>query len=136
MYNVSGRPLWLGGCQLSDGSGITILQAVYAATDDYIVFARDVDPSVNGGVSTEYRFDFSLNNNGDLLELRCGDIVIDDVSYGSGFPSAEGVSLNLDPESYDAAANDSAESWCLSTEAYLADPEKVGTPGSAISACQ
>ena len=136
MYNVSGRPLWLGGCQLSDGSGITILQAVYAATDDYIVFARDVDPSVNGGVSTEYRFDFSLNNNGDLLELRCGDIVIDDVSYGSGFPSAEGVSLNLDPESYDAAANDSAESWCLSTEAYLADPENFGTPGIANSACQ
>ena len=47
------------------------------------------------GVSRQPR-DFSLNNNGDLIELRCGDLVIDSVQYGEGFPGAEQASLSLD----------------------------------------
>ena len=36
VFNGSGRPLWLGGCQVSDGSGVSLLQAVYVEPDNYV----------------------------------------------------------------------------------------------------
>ena len=135
LYNVSGRPLWLGGCQVSDGSGVTAIQAIYAEPDAYILFARNLDSEVNGGLLANHLFEFSLNNNGDLLELRCGDLVIDNVTYNTDFPNADGASLNLSPSAYDAAENDAGAVWCLSSEAYIADPVNLGTPGLANTEC-
>lgn len=135
MYNGSGRPLWLGECQLSDGSGVTQLRAVYASVDTYVVFARELDSDLNGGLQTDVTFDFSLNNNGDLIELRCGDLVIDDFTYGADFPDAAQTSLNLDLTAYDSVQNDDPASWCLSTSLYLDEPEHFGTPGLANITC-
>lgn len=136
VFNGSGRPLWLGGCQVSDGSGVSLLQAVYVEPDDYVLFARDTDEMLNGGLDTDVVFDFSLNNNGDLIELRCGELEIDTFEYGAGFPAARQASLNLDVNAFDAMQNDDPNSWCLSTTVYLDEPEHLGTPGLANLACE
>ena len=62
-------------------------------SDSILLFARNDNPAING--PRRHLFDFSLSNNGDLIELRCGDLVIDSVQYGEGFPGAEQASLSL-----------------------------------------
>ena len=135
IVNVSGQPKWLGGCQLSDGSGVTLFGSLYAEIDSILLFARNDNPAINGGLSPTSIFDFSLNNNGDLIELRCGDVVIDSVQYGEGFPGAEQASLSLDLDAYDAESNDDSGRWCLSTSIYLDEPAHLGTPGQANDRC-
>ena len=100
-----------------------------------MLFIRDDDPSVNGGLQSGTIFDFSLNNNGDLLELRCGETVIDAVIYDATFPGEAQVSMNLDPMFFDEIANDAADAWCLSTEVYWNEPEHLGTPGLTNTSC-
>ena len=114
----------------------TLISAMYVATNEYALFVRSTDTVENGGLNGDAYFDFSLNNNGDLLELRCGDIVVDEVAYGPEFPNGEGASLSLDPSAYDAESNDAPSAWCLGTEAYLMDPLNLGTPGLANSPCE
>ena len=59
------------------------------------------------------------------------------VAYDGGntFPSAEGTSLNLDPDATNPYANDMGWNWCLSTAAPFTTEGDIGTPGAANTDC-
>src|SRR4029079_2000 len=59
----------------------------------------------------------------------------DEVSYDDGatFPDPNGQSMNLDPGSYDAVANDLGVNWCAATTPFGAGD--FGSPGTANEVC-
>ena len=62
IVNVSGQPKWLGGCLVSDSSGLSsLLGILYAEVDSILLFARNDDPVINGGLMPASVFDFSLS---------------------------------------------------------------------------
>ena len=61
----------------------------------FILLARTDDPMLNGGLSPDVIFEFSLSNGGDELVLACGEIEVDVVEYDDGltFPNAQAYPL-------------------------------------------
>ena len=141
LYNNSGRPLILDTCSVTDFGGASAdLSGVVLSPEAYAVFARSGDPDLNGGLDVQGTFTFSLNNDGDLLNITCGNNPIDTVAYDDGpdFPNAQQATIQLDPGAFDVDANDSGNNWCLGTEVYFAgEPgqEHRGTPGEANTGC-
>lgn len=136
LHNLSDTETYqLSGCELSGQAGeevITIDGDFQIGPDAYIAFAplSKVDPGFTPG----YAYDeaFSVANGGDVITLTCDGIVVDTVDYDA-FPPAGGVSLNLDPDFFDATANDDGANWCPGVNVYL-DPD-TGTPGAANDEC-
>ncbi len=56
-----------------------------------------------------------------------------DYGNGTGFPSSDGASLNLDPAFYDVELAKTGANWCLSTETF--ETTDFGTPGILNSSC-
>jgi len=110
---------------------ITSPECVHVTAGQYAVFAREIDPTMNGGVQALGSFSFSLNptSNPDL-QLVYGDQVIDAVAWNS---SGTGASLALDPMATDAASNDDILNFCNGSVLYNA--MDLGTPGAANTAC-
>ena len=72
----------------------------------------------------------------------CPDVprdIVDAVVYDDGplFPDARAASLSLDPDAFDATANDDGANWCLGVAPYFEDEDgdNLGTPGAANPAC-
>jgi len=125
----------LSGCEVSGQVGeevISIAGDLVIAPGAYLSFAPEsiVDP----GFARDYAYteNFSVSNGGDIITLSCDGVTVDTVDYDA-FPPEAGVSLNLDPDFFDAAANDAAENWCPGVNVYL-DPD-TGTPGAANAEC-
>lgn len=105
---------------------------------DYVVFAKNLDPAMNGGLpeaAVKGRFTFSLitgstTTPGDV-QLVYGDTVIDAMTY---VRSATGKALQLDPDLVDPAANDQPSNYCDATTPYGAGTD-TGTPGAANTQC-
>lgn len=132
LYNASGHALDLATCHLGDddAAGVALGQLVLAA-EEIAVVARSEAP----GFRPDLVASFSLRNSADVLVVRCGEVVVDRVSYGDeGGPApVAGVSLSLAPEAWDAISNDAAGAWCRAQgEGASGD---VGTPGAANGAC-
>ncbi len=130
----------LDGCSVDDGASSTLIVGLVMEADSFALFARSADPEVNGGLEPDAVFDFGLANGGDTLRLRCNDTVIDQVGYddGEAFPDARARSIVLDPESYDARANDEGARWCLGRDAYYDEGgpnAHYGTPRGDNPAC-
>ena len=109
LHNVAGEPLSLAGCSLTDTSTTpTPIEALVLPTGGYAVFARSADPALNGGIDVAGTLAFGLNNPGDDLALTCAAGRIDAVAYDDGgdFPDARRFSISLDPDAFDADAND------------------------------
>ena len=97
-----------------------------------VVFARNGDPELNGGIDEDYDYadDFSLGNGSDVVEIQypLGDVVLDRVEYGNalgGWPDEEGMSVSLDPDEHDATSNDDGAVWC----------DAAPTPGAPNPEC-
>jgi len=92
----------------------------------YLVFCRNSDFDLNGGVVSDYDYDgFSLSNNADeaILTDEQGAIV-DEVNYTSSFAYGSGYSMEIHDLDSD---NDIEDNWYSATSAYgLGD---LGTPG-------
>ena len=61
---------------------------------------------------------------------------IDRVPYDDStliFPFADGVSAQLDPDSYNATDNDTPANWCAGTDVYSTG--NSGTPGDVNDEC-
>ncbi|MEL6177761.1 MAG: lamin tail domain-containing protein, partial [Myxococcota bacterium] len=134
LYNTTRDTLMLDGCTVDDsnGNGTANLDGLMVPPDGYLVVGRGPGlPSL-----PDATFTFSLNNDdGDTVIVACGE-TIDSVSYGSGFPSADAASLNLNPDTLDATANDSGANWCPATEVYyMGNPAHLGTPGASNTPC-
>jgi hypothetical protein len=149
LTNVSTDALLLDGCVVLDASATPApasLNGLLVAAGGRVLLARSLDPAVNGGLTPQARFTFSLNNlpTGDTITVRCGGTVIDTVTYSGAadWPgAAPAYSLALDPGAYTAAANDSGLSWCRASaddlyyDGATAADDHFGTPGERNPAC-
>lgn len=136
LHNLSDTETYqLSACELSGQPGeevIAIAGDFQIGPDAYLTFAPDSEVDPGFTPSYEYTESFSVANGGDVITLTCDGTVIDAVDYDT-FPPAPGVSLNLDPDFFDAASNDDAANWCPGVNVYL-DPD-TGTPGAANDEC-
>ena len=97
-----------------------------------VVFGRDVDAMINGGLPDPvFATSISLANSGGTLVLADSTgTVIDEASWSSGDP---GVAWQLDPSMEEADLNDVPEAFCAAVDPYgLGD---LGTPGLENTAC-
>ena len=141
IHNKTSAAIDLQGLVVSDeGSDtFTISSAVVIQPNGYAVVGSNSDTATNGGITVDYVFahgtDMQLANGGDELILSNAGGVLDEVAWDGGpdFPDAGGYAMNLDPNSYDATANDDGSNWCYGTNP-LASGDK-GTPGTSNSAC-
>ncbi len=102
------------------------------AAGECVVFARSVDPSVNGGVPADFTLSTSLVNGGGSLVLGHGERVLDVVTWSSA-PS--GVALSLAPELLSAETNDDVDSWCRATTPWVGSAGDRGSPGETNPSC-
>ncbi|MGH1346577.1 MAG: lamin tail domain-containing protein [Nannocystales bacterium] len=136
LHNPSATDTYqLNGCEISGQAGeeaIVIPFDFLIAPGAYLSFAPEsmVDPGFTPDFG--YTESFSVANGGDIITLSCDGVTVDTVDYDA-FPPEAGVSLNLDPDFFDATANDAAENWCPGVNIYL-DPD-TGTPGAANDEC-
>lgn len=130
----------LNGLKLgNEGTSTTTLTStacIHPDAGSYVVFAKNADPSVNGGLPEVLAtFGFSLANSGARsirVTLNDGG-VLDQISYSSAVP---GVSTQLDPSMLDPLSNDDAGTYCRSDAGTYGTAGNVGSPGAPNNPCQ
>lgn len=147
IYNPTATDFNLEGCSIADGAGSHVISTggagLLLAAGSYMVMGRNADTSTNGGVTEGYVYvatpttsAIQLGNSGDQVYFSCNGTAIDSVDYDAlGFADPVGASLQLDPASYDSAANDDGANWCASTNQWGATLA-LGTPGAVNATCE
>lgn len=74
-----------------------------------------------------------LGGSDEIKILSPSGSTLDEVSYDLDWGIVEGVSLQLDPESFRFSSNDKREAWCEGTASY--GDGGTGSPGAANEAC-
>jgi Lamin Tail Domain/Putative metal-binding motif len=139
IYNAGEDPVHISGLMLRSESGewsyIAADVSAVLAPGGYAVIAASEDSEGVGGEIAGTWQGINLNNEADTIELWAGDVQMDAVSWdvSAGWPDDGGTSMNLDEWYQDSTDNDSADSWCATTEGSGA--EDLGTPGLANEAC-
>ncbi|PKN44324.1 MAG: hypothetical protein CVU63_10735, partial [Deltaproteobacteria bacterium HGW-Deltaproteobacteria-20] len=130
LHNPTSSAFSLRGCSLTDNTGSYAINTdLDIPAGGYVALARGASP----GFTPDLVYTgLALANTGDELHLTCSSTLIDEVVFGSGFPLAAGVAMNLDPASSSSTANNLAANWCAATESYNGD---LGTPGAANTTC-
>jgi hypothetical protein len=130
----------LFGCQLYDSANTDMIaRHVILRPGYFITLARSIDPTL-GFVPTDTYATVKFSNTGDLAGLRCGGISIDVVDFTT-WPVPKGASFSLNPQHYDATANDVQANWCDGSMAYNTIVEAgvtqidYGSPGVTNPAC-
>ncbi len=143
LLNVTGAAIDLDGLVLTDTADtqpLTIAGGTSIAAGGTLVFVRDADAQVNGGIAGGIAFGFALANGGDTITLTlpgAPDVTIDSVTYeddANGWPDAAGASVQLDSTNPGAADRNDPANWCLSAVAY--GDGDLGSPGGANVVCQ
>jgi hypothetical protein len=128
-----------------DGDNTCLIDTnVWVPALGYAVLARNDDYQANGGVPADWMwcpdgplYQFHLNSS-DVIEFEVdpgtGYIQIDRVAYGGG-DTTKGVSTQLDPDFYDASANDNMTNWCPTSSANPLPGGDFGTPGQPNEQC-
>jgi hypothetical protein len=120
----------LRGCEIADdaASKCIITADFTVAPLAWATVARSSSP---GFAPTYVCAGLSLTNSDpDQVVLRCGQAVIDRITYDK---AKEAVSSALDGATVDSIANDSTVNWCAATAPY--NGEDIGTPGAPNPAC-
>jgi hypothetical protein len=140
LKNVSASPLDLTGCSIadrstqnrSDNAGALLGNSILAP-GGLILLARSDDLILNGGITPDGLFEFSLANGGDQITLDCAGNEIDVVTYDDGdrFPNAKGVSIIRGIDERDGSMR-----WCPSTTVYDVETNQRGTPGAENDICE
>ena len=97
---------------------------------DYFIFARNGNPSYNGGFIADYDYDnFSLSNSEDeLILLDTSGSIVDEVHYSEGWPFLSGVSMEIHDPLIDNNIN---ENWYEAVLNY--GDGDFGSPGIAYN---
>jgi Putative metal-binding motif len=150
--NTSGRNLNLQGLEINGGDstssdpGFTISESLELAAGNRLVLGVDGDGSRNGGVPVDREYshdDIDMERTDYGLELRYGDVVIDEVIWTStdwDIVDSRSQQLNLPITDLSADlgrewANDLAHNWCQAPNETI-DPEGwYGTPGDENALC-
>lgn len=112
---------------------------IRATTGQYVLFAKNPDPTLNGGLPTPIAgtFTFSMvagsaTTPGDV-QILYNDTVIDAITWTR---SSNAKALQLDPDLTDATSNDSPSNFCDATAQYgTGAPRDFGTPAAANTQC-
>lgn len=140
IYNASSQSIDLFEVVIKKGTEVQhiINEHVILNAGGHLAVARNINATSVAGYI--YGSSLSLTNTGDDIRLaNYGDdgtngSEICSVNYGStGFPDANGTSLNLDPGAYDVEMAKSGINWCLSSSLY--DTGDLGTPGNINDPC-
>lgn len=129
LRNVSGGYLNLAGLTIDTGreSILDNSQPILLAPGETFLLARRLDLGLGHDEIADHTFDDALNNSCDTITVSHNGYIIDEVIYDSTY-GAEGASLSLYPEFYDASSNDDPNSWYISTNIYDAINGNCGTP--------
>jgi hypothetical protein len=139
LQNMSDTTVNLDGCVVEDRAAqndpntpAATLGGGTLAPGAYVLLARSDNLAVNGGLTPDVLFEFSLSNGGDEIILTCGDLEVDVVAYDDGetFPNAKGFSILKGID-----VRDGSPRWCPSTSVYDAVTNQRGTPGTDNDAC-
>ena len=142
IYNASGLTLDLHACVLKDDgtNAHTIGSELLVAPGEVLLLAASDVPADNQGIPAEdidyvYGAFITMSNGTDEIVITCGGTQIDRVNYNSGW-FTDFVATQLDPEAYDADANNVKDNWCGAKTSYGdADPLMLGTPGLPNVGC-
>jgi hypothetical protein len=108
-------------------STVTATDCITVTANSYVVFARNDDMTVNGGLPADsIDYDFALSQTGGTdytLFVAYGGVLLDLLTY-NGSDVTAGVSRQLDPD---------GDKFCDSTNIYN-DPD-TGSPGAANEEC-
>ncbi|MDH3655643.1 MAG: lamin tail domain-containing protein [Myxococcales bacterium] len=141
LFNGSGIPLTLDGLTLvssrSDGTGAKEHRffGTWVGAGDYWIAGNVPRDSMPPHIDYSYGDTLgSLRNSNARISIRCGEQIIDQVSYES---TADGRALELDGRfAPDHELNDEASRWCTTPEGVdEVSPGNFGTPGTANSPC-
>jgi hypothetical protein len=141
LFNASGAPLPLDGLTLissrPSGTGAKTHRLLGASMPDggYLVVGNAPRDSMPRHVDYSYGSTLgSLRNSDAAVSIRCGEILIDQVSYER---TTDGRALELDGRlAPDHELNDEASHWCVSPEGVdEVFPGNFGTPGALNSPC-
>ena len=141
LYNASSAPIsTCRGWQLEDDGTdwFELLQEVTVDPGEYIVLARDLRLTANGGLHADLVYwNLILGNSGDEVVIVFEDpessaFEVDRVAYTSGFDTS-GRSQQLDPSAMDYVSNDTLSNWCDTprTSGNVYGNGDYGTPGEA-----
>lgn len=98
----------------------------------YLIFSHNDGSMPDGGLPhVDFRFAFDLVNSNRGVFLGFGDQLVDAVTYGA---VTEGVARSLDPDLFDAGANDAVDAFCDAANLY-GDGTNRGTPGAENDPC-
>ena len=105
----------------------------------YNIIARSNDAFVNGGLPKAVAtFSVSLSSANERLRLVRGDAGVDDATF---FASQDGVSWQLrpdlltNPDAILPTLNDTPDSFCKASSAWMGSVGDFGTPAAANGAC-
>jgi len=113
-------------------AGVNSADCLRVTAGSYLVFARNADMTMNGGLTNlTGTFSFSLTNTGGSLFIGVGTTVLDQVTWAS---SGTGKARGLDPTKLDPTENDTAEFWC-NADAPTYGAGDTGTPGAENGSC-
>ena len=133
-WGVAGDPLtpnWPTGSSSNIGQ-----ECLRVTTGSYVLFARNTDSAVNGGLPPVdvHVSNLQMANTGiRYLYIGVGDDVVDAVTYSG---TTAGVARNLDPAFVtDPVGNDDLANWCAATTPYSTPAGNFGTPGGANLSC-
>jgi len=134
IYNTTSSTIDLINCEFKDlgTNSFIINESLLIPPDDYLVFGRKTDITINGGVVVDYAATFTLANTVDQIILICDGQEINNLEYSKalGFPLPDGASMMLPDLTLD---NTLGANWCISSTSYGAGDQ--GTPGSENDVC-
>lgn len=139
VYNPTTSPFELQGITVRNRrfEMFTIPISLVVPAGGFVVFARDHGSTCVGAPLLYAYPNFFLDDGVDIIEILNGTVSIDRVQYDDftpgGPPILEGRSLNLDPDSFSASANDAEANWCLSIGGV--GSFGTGSPGVANHQC-
>ena len=128
VFNLSNDSLIIDGLLISDnGSNQHLVDtgnSILINPDEYFVFGRNADSSLNGGYTANYVFsNFTLSNTIDAIILAFGDTEITRLEYESGFGVA-GNSMEL----FDLPSSN--DNYQLTPDSLMYGLGDIGTPGT------
>lgn len=133
IYNPTDQEIDLRGLLIKDEDTDDFLiegtEPVWIEAFGYLVFGREADETLNGGVEVDYEYaGFNLANGEDEILIREGETEIDRVVWDDGvdWPDPTGAAMALTDPSLD---NNLGSNWTTATESYGAGD--LGTPGEA-----
>lgn len=138
VYNPGAVAVDMNGYTFSAGGSEMLMTSVMVPAGGYVVFQRNGDMLMNGGLPAGYAYDSGifLSNGSQSVVIQDGaSNLVCRVDYDNGatFPDPNGASMSLNPSAFDVdMANDGAN-WCESTSTYGAGD--LGTPGAANDVC-